>query len=55
MSISDLTQRRIIAQQQWQAAQAADLLITVGVGTCGLAAGAQDSLVASWPGAACAA
>jgi NADH-quinone oxidoreductase subunit F len=46
MSISLLTQRRDAAKQQWQAAQTAELLITVGVGTCGLAAGAQDSLTA---------
>jgi len=38
MTISPLTQRRAAAQQRWQAAQAADLLITVGVGTCGLPA-----------------
>jgi NADH-quinone oxidoreductase subunit F len=46
MSIFQLAQRRESAQQQWQARQSADLLITVGVGTCGLAAGAQDSLAA---------
>jgi len=46
MSISPLTQRRDVAERQWQAAQRADLLITIGVGTCGLAAGAQDSLAA---------
>jgi NADH-quinone oxidoreductase subunit F len=47
MSISKLTQRRESAQQQWQAQQSADLFITVGMGTCGLAAGAQETLAAA--------
>ncbi len=47
MSISQLTQRRELAERQWQARQNAGLLVTVGMGTCGLAAGAQDTLVAA--------
>jgi NADH-quinone oxidoreductase subunit F len=46
MSTSKLTQRRELAQQQWQARQSADLTVAVGMGTCGQAAGAQDSLTA---------
>ena len=41
-----LDQRRIAAQAQWQAKTNSDLYITIGMGTCGIAAGAGDTLVA---------
>jgi NADH-quinone oxidoreductase subunit F len=42
----DVAQRWTEARERWQAKIAADLYITVGMSTCGLAAGAQDSLAA---------
>ena len=41
-----VAQRRTEAQEQWQAKTAADLYVTVGMGTCGLAAGAGATLEA---------
>ena len=38
--------RRAEAQTRWRAKTEAELYITVGMGTCGLAAGAQDTLAA---------
>ena len=43
---SPLAARRKAAQEGWANKIGADLYITVGMGTCGLAAGAEDSLVA---------
>ena len=43
-SASTIALRRTAAREQWAAKTNADLYITVGMGTCGLAAGAQDSL-----------
>jgi NADH-quinone oxidoreductase subunit F len=43
---TDLTRRRAAARQQWQAKTEGDLYVTVGTGTCGVAAGAQDTLAA---------
>ena len=40
----DVAQRRASARQAWQAKTGGPLYITVGMGTCGLAAGAQDTL-----------
>ncbi len=42
----NLAQRRAEARQRWDAKTGAPLYITVGMGTCGLAAGAQDTLAA---------
>ena len=42
----NVAQRRTEARQRWDAKTGADLYITVGMGTCGLAAGAQDTLTA---------
>ena len=42
--IDSVAQRRTEARQRWDAKTGADLYITVGMGTCGLAAGAQDTL-----------
>ena len=42
--IDNVAQRRTEARQRWDAKTGADLYITVGMGTCGLAAGAQDTL-----------
>jgi NADP-reducing hydrogenase subunit HndB len=42
----DLTARRKQAKEHWQQKINADLYITVGMGTCGLAAGAQETLAA---------
>ncbi len=39
-------ERRAQARAAWQAKLVADVYITVGMGTCGLAAGAQDTLAA---------
>ena len=41
-----LAERRTQAQEVWQAKQQADVFITVGMGTCGIAAGAGDTAVA---------
>ena len=42
--IDNVVQRRTEARQRWDAKTGADLYITVGMGTCGLAAGAQETL-----------
>lgn len=42
----DLTLRREQAVERWEQKIDADLYITVGMGTCGLAAGAQETLAA---------
>lgn len=42
----ELAARREQARQRWQAKLNADVYITVGAGTCGLAAGAGDTLTA---------
>ncbi len=44
--IAELTSTREKAQQRWQEKNQTDLYITVGMGTCGLAAGAQATLEA---------
>jgi len=41
-----LAVKRKQAQSQWEQKQATDLTVTVGMGTCGLAAGAGDTLAA---------
>ncbi len=41
-----LVTRRAQARERWQQKLAAELTISVGMGTCGLAAGAQESLAA---------
>lgn len=46
MGIEELTARREETQQRWQEKINADVYITVGMGTCGLAAGAVDTLAA---------
>ena len=46
VEIEAVAQRRTEAQEQWQAKTAADLYVTVGMGTCGLAAGAGVTLEA---------
>ncbi len=43
---STLAERREQARAQWRAKQQADVYITVGMGTCGMAAGAGDAAVA---------
>jgi len=43
-TLNPLTHRRQQALEQWQQKISADLYITVGLGTCGLAAGAADTL-----------
>jgi NADH-quinone oxidoreductase subunit F len=45
-TLENVAQRRDLSRQAWQAKLVADLYITVGTGTCGLAAGAQDTLAA---------
>ena len=40
---------RSAAVQSWSSKVNAPLLITVGTGTCGLAAGAQETLAAACP------
>ncbi|MER2598332.1 MAG: NADH-quinone oxidoreductase subunit NuoF [Caldilineales bacterium] len=42
-----LAQARAEAKQRWQNGSEADLLITVGMGTCGVAAGAAEGLAAT--------
>ncbi len=42
--VHDLAERRTLAQTRWQAKTQADVYITVGMGTCGIAAGANDAL-----------
>ncbi len=44
--IADVAVRRATARELWLAKTGSDLYITVGMGTCGLAAGAQDTLAA---------
>ena len=39
-----LEKRQVQARERWQRMNDADLRITVGTGTCGLAAGAQETL-----------
>ncbi len=46
LGIEELTARRQLAQKRWQDKNQADLYITMGVGTCGYAAGAGDALEA---------
>ncbi|HEX9117852.1 MAG TPA: FAD-dependent oxidoreductase [Anaerolineae bacterium] len=46
VELASVTARRTAAKEHWQAKSNADLYITVGMGTCGLAAGAQDTLAA---------
>ncbi len=41
-----LAERRAHAREQWQRRTAAELIISVGMGTCGSAAGAQETLAA---------
>ncbi len=43
-SLTQLSIRQERARQAWQAKQDVDLHVTVGMGTCGLAAGAADAL-----------
>lgn len=43
-SLTQLLVRQEQARQAWQAKQNVDLYVTVGMGTCGLAAGAADAL-----------
>lgn len=43
-SLTRLSIRQEQARQAWQAKRDADLVVTVGMGTCGLAAGAADAL-----------
>jgi NADP-reducing hydrogenase subunit HndB len=40
----DVAERRAAARHAWDAKTGGPLYITVGMGTCGLAAGAQDTL-----------
>ncbi len=44
--VENITRRRAEARDRWHAKTGADLYITVGMGTCGLAAGAQETLAA---------
>ncbi len=46
MRAEDLATRRTLAKERWEQKTNSDLYITVGVGTCGLAAGAGDTLTA---------
>jgi len=41
-----LASRRALAEERWRRKVEADLYITVGMGTCGLAAGAEETLAA---------
>ena len=43
-AFDQLNQRREKSKAQWQAKMQADLYVTVGMGTCGLAAGAEEAL-----------
>ncbi len=46
VSVDELAARREQARARWQEKTNADLSITVGMGTCGLAAGAEETLAA---------
>ena len=43
---TELAIRREQAKEDWQKKTNADFYITIGMGTCGLAAGAEDTLAA---------
>jgi NADH-quinone oxidoreductase subunit F len=47
MNKNGLTARQAQAQKHWQEKKLANVAVTVGMGTCGLAAGAADTLAAS--------
>jgi len=44
--INDLDARIALAEERWQEKQQADLYVTVGMATCGLAAGSKETLAA---------
>ncbi len=46
MTTCDLLEKREQAQASWGNKTGAELYITIGIGTCGLAAGAQETLAA---------
>ncbi len=46
MATCDLLEKREQAQAGWEEKTGAELYITIGIGTCGLAAGAQETLAA---------
>ena len=44
--VEKLAAKREQAQERWQQKRNADIYITVGMGTCGLAAGAANTITA---------